>query len=68
MQPESNVPQKLGQKRKFLGIHFRCCNVYTRVYVNQQGTAYEGKCPRCGKKVHVPIGKGGVDCRFFEAF
>ncbi len=59
---------KNNEKRKFLGIHFRCCNVYSRVYINNQGNGYEGRCPRCGKKVDIAIGKGGVENRFFEAY
>ena len=54
--------------KKFLGVHFRCCNLYARIYINTQGTAYEGCCPRCGKRIHVPIGKGGIANRFFEAY
>ena len=53
--------------RKFLGIHFTCCNVYLRIYKNKDRTAYEGRCPRCGKKVTVPIGKQGTSSRFFIA-
>lgn len=55
------------EKRKFLGVHFKCCNVYARVYINRQRTAYQGACPRCGKRVDVKIGHGGTDTRFFSA-
>jgi len=57
------------EKKPFIGITFKCCNVYARVYLNKDGTAYEGICPRCyRKKVVVTIvEKGGVDTRFFEA-
>lgn len=57
----------LVEKRKFLGIHCECCNVYSRAYVNKEGTKYEGGCPRCGKRVEVKIGSGGTDTRFFNA-
>jgi len=63
--PQSGKP---APGKKFLGINFRCCSVYARVYINNQGTAYEGRCPRCGKKVFVQIGSGGVDKRFFDAW
>jgi len=54
--------------RRFLGIQFDCCGVYARVYANQDGTTYEGCCPRCFKPVHIGIGSGGTDCRFFTAY
>ncbi|MBN1760827.1 MAG: hypothetical protein JW863_21035 [Chitinispirillaceae bacterium] len=59
-------PRQTGGK-KFLGVHFRCCNLYQRIYCNANGTAYEGRCPRCGKAVRIPIGEGGSNSRFFEA-
>ena len=54
-------------KKTFLGIMFECCNVYKRVYVNKEGNAYEGHCPKCGAEVKVRIGTGGSDSRFFRA-
>jgi hypothetical protein len=45
-----------------------CCDVYARVYPNREQTAYEGRCPRCGKQVEFRIGAGGTDARFFQAF
>jgi len=53
--------------RRFVGIHFVCCDVYTRVYINREETAYEGCCPKCAKKVRLEIGPGGTDARFFTA-
>ena len=55
------------EKRKFLGIYFDCCNVYGRVYKNKDGSAYEGRCPKCLRFVHVPVGEGGTSQRFFRA-
>jgi hypothetical protein len=54
-------------ERKFVGIQFTCCDAYTRVYINRDQTAYEGNCPKCAKKVRLPIGPGGTDARFFTA-
>jgi hypothetical protein len=53
--------------RRFVGIHFVCCDVYTRVYVNRDETAYEGNCPKCAKRVRLRIGPGGTEARFFQA-
>jgi hypothetical protein len=53
--------------KKFLGIMFECCHVYSRIYINKDGTAYEGKCPRCLKEIKVRIGKEGTSSRFFRA-
>jgi hypothetical protein len=57
--------RQLTESRRFVGVHFVCCDVYTRVYVNRDQTAYEGNCPKCAKKVRLQIGPGGTDARFF---
>lgn len=54
--------------KKFVGIRFNCCGIYVRVYVNKEGTAYEGRCPKCARPVKLKIGSGGTDNRFFDAF
>ena len=54
--------------RRFVGIHFACCDVYSRVYVNRDETAYAGYCPRCSRKISLKIGPGGTDSRFFTAY
>ena len=64
----SSSESQPGPGGKFLGVHFVCCDVYSRVYPNREQTAYEGCCPRCGKRVEFQIGDGGTDARFFQAF
>lgn len=53
-------------ERRFLGVMFECCSVYSRIYVNAAGNAYEGRCPRCCHPVRVLIGAGGSSSRFFR--
>ena len=53
--------------RKFVGVQFKCCDVYSRVYINRDATAYEGNCPKCAKRIRLEIGPGGTDSRFFTA-
>jgi hypothetical protein len=55
------------EKRNFVGIHFKCCNVYTRVYKAKEGDRYVGFCPKCGRKVKLMVGSDGIDDRFFTA-
>jgi len=53
------------QKRDFIGVLFECCNVYTRVYINPERTAYTARCPRCGRPLQIKISPDGSDSRFF---
>lgn len=54
--------------RRFIGVRFACCEIYSRVYVNRERTAYVGHCPRCLKRIELKIGPGGTDARFFTAY
>jgi hypothetical protein len=65
---DSNPPQGDAARRRFVGIQFACCGVYTRIYINKTQTAYEGFCPKCSRPVRIPIGPGGTDQRFFKAY
>ena len=55
------------KNKKFLGVIFKCCNVYGRLYKNKEGTYYVGKCPKCMTPIKVKIGSGGTNSRFFTA-
>ena len=66
---EAQSPQKLASReRKFIGITFACCAVYSRVYINRDGTAYEGSCPKCSRCLRLGIDPQGSDSRFFTAY
>ena len=54
--------------RRFVGIHFACCDLYSRIYVNREQTAYVGHCPRCSRRITLKIGPGGTESRFFTAY
>lgn len=55
-------------RSNYLGIMFNCCNIYARIYKNKEGTAYVGHCPKCMRKIRVPIGEGGTGQRIFNAY
>lgn len=63
---DSNPPAAQSRGEPFLGIQFRCCSIYSRIYRNREQTAYEGRCPRCARPVYVRIGGEGIGARFFE--
>ncbi len=65
-EPET-TEQSSGDKRRWIGVQFECCNAYARIYRNRRGTAYDGFCPHCSVPIHVPIGDGGTSGRFFRA-
>jgi hypothetical protein len=56
-----------GKKRPFIGMHFKCCNVYIRIYLNKAETAFVGWCPKCGRKAEVRVSPTGSKSRVFEA-
>ncbi|MEI8128504.1 MAG: hypothetical protein WCG95_02700 [bacterium] len=55
------------KKSNYLGIMFKCCNIYGRIYKNKDGNAYVGRCPRCMRSIRIAVGEGGTNERFFSA-
>jgi len=51
--------------RPYLGMHFKCCNVYVRIYLNRRGTAYFGHCPKCMRAVSVRAVPGAKKAKFW---
>lgn len=65
----STTPESVGQptERPWIGIHFQCCGVYTRVYREPRAASYEGRCPKCAARVSLRVGPDGVASRVFTA-
>ncbi|HMO85434.1 MAG TPA: hypothetical protein PKC18_11000, partial [Lacipirellulaceae bacterium] len=47
--PPAAVTERPAEASHFLGVHFACCDRYSRIYPNRQRTAYVGHCPRCAR-------------------
>jgi hypothetical protein len=50
-----------------LGVMFECCNSYRRIWKRRDGSAYEGRCPRCARLVTIAVGPGGRSSRVWIA-
>lgn len=64
---DESQQQRSVQKRPWIAVNWQCCSVYSRIYRNRQGTAYDGRCPKCGTQATAAIGEGGTNNRFFNA-
>ncbi|RLS62356.1 MAG: hypothetical protein DWH97_11820 [Planctomycetota bacterium] len=61
------APSAREEPKPFLMIWFRCCSVYARLPKSADGTAYQGRCPKCRAQLRVGVGEGGTSRRMFEA-
>jgi hypothetical protein len=52
--------------RTYIGMQFKCCKAYARIYLNVQGTAFCGHCPKCAKPVRIKVSPGGAKSRFWS--
>jgi hypothetical protein len=67
MPPCETAPEPvIGPKRRWLSIWFNCCKSYGRLYINDAGTRYSGRCPSCGVRTRAIVGPGGTSRRLFE--
>ncbi len=60
----------MGEKREqkpYIGVLFKCCKTYSRIYLNAQGTAFVGWCPKCASQLRVKVSPDGSTARFFES-
>ena len=55
-------------RREYLGVIFECCSVYSHIHKNKEGDAYVGWCPRCARRIAIPISPSGTDSRFFKVY
>jgi hypothetical protein len=63
--PKADEGTSRAPAKSFIGVHFKCCSVYQRIYRSDDGHRYEGRCPRCGRQVRFLVGPGGTDDRYF---
>lgn len=64
--PQGAAPSSRPE-RAWLGIWFRCCHTYGRLYKDLAGRSYVGRCPKCGAEARARVGSGGTSRRLFEA-
>jgi len=69
LRQEEPAPGQSAQSgaKPWLGILFECCNVYSRIYKNRDGSAYAGRCPKCQAEIRASVGNGGTSQRIFRA-
>lgn len=63
--PVNGTGNETREARPFLMVLFKCCGVYQRIYRDNDGEGYSGRCPKCAKAVRFQVGEGGTDSRAF---
>ncbi len=58
---------KENNPRPHLGVIFKCCRIYSRIYLNKKGDAFVGWCPKCAAKMEIKVSPYGSDSKFFMA-
>lgn len=66
MDPARSDAGRRRTPRPYIGMHFTCCNVYVRIYLNRAGTAFTGFCPRCGAKASLKASPDGDPSKFWS--
>lgn len=61
-----NSASTTRRSKPFLGMTFECCDTYGRLYRDAEHCRYAGACPKCGRRLQVPIRPGGTEARFFR--
>lgn len=51
--------------RRFIGVRLVCAGAYVRCYNRRDGTAYDGRCPRCLRPISFVVGAKGTQARLF---
>lgn len=67
MNAKGSVHRSTLKQKKFLGVRFASCMCYGRLYMNDRGDAYVGRCPRCNTSYVIRIGASGTNDRMFVA-
>ncbi len=61
------MEEPASRDRYWVSVHYRCCNVYQRVYFPRGSHFATGRCPRCLREVSFQLTEEGEHGRFFTA-
>jgi hypothetical protein len=61
------MDDKTKKQRPKLGVYFKCCHIYSHIYLNRAGTAFVGWCPKCAAKVEMRVSPTGSTSKIFMA-